>query len=421
MGFLAGLLAAAFLIASGQAVERDRLDGGRRRRIVVVAAWNDCDTDRPDMGLKPIVETESMAIVQALKDAAGIDPGPPLLNPTRETLLATLEASPAPFWLIYSGHGGHEGARSVMCLPGPNLALAQLIDRLPSGVTASFWFNACLSAAVDVARPGTSVFSASPLRSRTAGDGTLIGAAITRAIRGRTDTDLPTDANCDGLVTDRELFEATTRSIDDPKVVTKFPARPKLISQAWADVPLFNPRVRRAGCGDSRTFDVLAASHPALRDAFAREQSYRRGAIPVDEREPPVVWVTRAAKLVLPGVVAMGRDEIAWLGKALLASRVWEISVDGRRPAIRDLRDPELPALWQGAAGMVPPAPTRPLELQLLRTPPEPAGEDGRRYARPLTPAERKGLADEGFVACGCEALHGQCFRKTTNGKGERK
>ena len=421
METLATLLAAVLLLETASATDGGRPADSVNRRVIVVATWIGCDSNRPDLGLKPIVEAETKELVQALKDAAiGLDPDDLLWNPSRDKLLDRVRAIHEPLWLIYSGHGGHEHARSVMCLPGPDLAITDLIDQLPPGATASFWFNACLSAAVDVARPGTSVFSASPLLSRTAGNGTLMGAAITRAILGRTDTDQPTDANCDGLVTDRELFEATNKSIRT-NAATRFPPRPKLLQQTWTDIPLFAWRVPRSGCRESQTFEKVEALHPELRDALERERHYRNGTLSVDEREPPVVWVTRAAKTPLPGAITMGPDEADWLAQALLSSRVWEMSLAGRRPAIRDLRDPQLPWLWQGAPGAALPTPSRQLERDLLRIEPEPSGGDGRRYARPLTPTERQGLVDEGFVACGCKANYGQCFCRSNDGKGVRK
>jgi hypothetical protein len=387
-----------------------------RRHAVLLAAWIDCKTRAPHDALKDRVTEDTNAIARALTSVGDLRIERTLWNAPASELLTALKQTSGPLWFVYTGHGIMEEGRSVLCLPGGNLPVEQLIENLPAGA-ASLWLNGCKTAAVDVKRPATSVFSASPDEVGAEGAETFVGGAIAQAVADPDSLSAPLDTDCDALITDAELFAAVTSLI--PRVGQLLP-RPKL-RQAWSPVPLFRaPAAARARCsGPPVNVAALARRYPRLRKLFLEDARYREGRGTTD-RPPAVVWLmgrqrTRlldGARYVVRGAAPGDADRLA---RGLLSARLWRLSFDGKgtvvvagvdRPDVAVLPDESFPA---DAAPSV-----RDLETQRFLTPFVPeqgdSGESRRCYARPVTADDRRALERSGFRACGCESPGGHCF-----------
>lgn len=159
-----------------------------------------------------------------------------LLRP--EDVGAALQRQRSGFLLyIYSGHGKVEMDQSVGCYPpkageSGELIFDDLARHLPSGVKgATFIINACASAYVDPRGPvPVSVISASPFVVAT---DSLFGHYLPDALEFAA-----TDPNCDGLVTDRELFDALNGLLAQAPALSFRPAFPKLRRNSDSDIPL---------------------------------------------------------------------------------------------------------------------------------------------------------------------------------------
>ena len=304
------------------------------------------------------------------------------------------------------------------------MPIRALIDALPSGHAASLWFDTCLSAAVEVSRPGTSVFSASPLRVATSGLKTLISKALVAVIERGAGDQRRFDTNCDGQLSDHEVFNAVLVEVP---AYGDLPARPKLRG-AWSPIPLFD--VASADCNGAAGLTELGARFPAL-DPILRQEAAYRSRSEASWQAPPVVWVTRAENLPewlgRPAhfVRVDSEEDVALVADMVSVAATWELVVDANRIAIIDAKDKqrELPELWTGSntPGALPL--DRQLELQLLMQPFRNEHCDGcvrRRYPRPATPEERSDLRSNEFTACSCLAATGHCYCKYSR-QGERR
>lgn len=258
------------------------------RRALVVAAWIDCVSRKPDAKLKERVTGETKAIADALKAASDLRVDEILWNPTTGDLESAIERVDGPLWLLYSGHGRMVKRKSVVCLSNDDLPVDDIINHLVSRAPASLWLNTCSSAAVGIDRSDTSVFSASPDHVAASAAGTWVGAAIAKAVANPAAMPAPVDGDCDGVVTDAELFEAVRPII--PAVGQK-PPKPKL-RQASRPVTLFAPKIRATSCTPAMTTASLGRDPeprrplpPFVSDVSAAGESRRRYARPVIRAE----------------------------------------------------------------------------------------------------------------------------------------
>ncbi len=393
------------------------------RHAVLVAAWIDCKDRKPHDELKGRVTEDTEAIALALTAAGDLRIEGTLWNPPASELLAAVKQTSGPLWFVYTGHGSMQEGKSVLCLPDRNLPVEELIENLPEGA-AAVWLNGCKTAAVDVKRPATSVFSASPDEVGAEGAGTFIGPAIAQAVAEPDSLSAPLDTDCDGLVTDAELFAAVKSVI--PRV-GQLPPRPKL-RQAWSPVPLFSAPAGRARCtGAPVDVGALARRYPRLRKLFREDARYRAGRH-VTDGLPPVVWLTdrprtRAlgvAPYVVRNVAPADADRLA---RGLLSARLWRLSFDRGRMVVASVDRPDVPVLADESfpADTAPSA--RDLEARRFLTrfvlEPSESGDSRRRYERPVTADERRNLERSGFRACGCESPTGHCFCGPPQAKGQ--
>jgi len=404
------ILAAAF--AAGPPVPSSR-------QLLVVTAWTRCDSHRPDLDFRRRVETDADRFVQAVLTAATNLrlAGPVLRNPSRPELLAALSALNGPFWFVYSGHSHHLAGRSAVCLRGTSdaddLLLDALVASVPAGPSGSFWFNGCFTAAVDVRRPGTSVFSAATAEIDSGLDDTPVGAALADVVTGPPKLPRSADTNCDGLVTDGELLRSLKRALPP---ATENPPRPKLRSQAWGELPLFSLKSPDTSCKVTSSLKQLSSRFPPLTAVLAQEERFRLGSVGSTTEWPAVVWTTRdrglwATHRAPPVWVVGTAKDLTRLPLTLLTTPVWQISGD-RELVVRDGRDPDLPPLWRGSRDRLNAQDGQALEREILRIAygPDTASRSVRKYRRPVFETERGELVNAGFSPCACSEDQGQCF-----------
>ncbi len=220
-----------------------------------------------DPNLESILARQQGTVESALRSTR--TPFASLGAATKTGVERALHEAPGPWLLwIHSGHGkadtvtidGRPRTGSVLCLPpadlrtsatpstfdGFNPDASARIDRMPAaflegGVRgAVFVINACQSAHVDPRLANNvpfSVISASPFNMRAdALLGERLGDALDRALD---------DPNCDGIVTDEELFSELLAIWRREVPVSIDPTYPKLRRQATSHIPLpVTPRPR---------------------------------------------------------------------------------------------------------------------------------------------------------------------------------
>lgn len=180
-------------------------------------------------------------------------------------LEAWVRSADGPLWLYFGGHGQRDAdKRSRLCMgQGDTLLVDDLLAAIPPRVpSAVLMLNACRSASVDLrragAKPVTVISSAtekvenlypSPADSQRPSPCHL-ERDITwhRSVFGKALEDLLArsfDENCDGLATDREMFEQM-KAATVPCVWLG--ASMRLRSSAWSDIPLLPTRREATSC-----------------------------------------------------------------------------------------------------------------------------------------------------------------------------
>jgi hypothetical protein len=177
-----------------------------------------------------------------------------IVPPTRKGVMQALASASGPWLLLlFSGHGHEHSGESSICLSDGLLSVNELVHALaqtrPDAIKgAVFVLNACESAAVDPSRSTVplSIISASPEIVRT---DSLFGESLRSSLLLAAE-----DFNCDGLVTDQELFAALLANLDRSAPGSTRPALPKLRRQATSEIPLPMPARRTAQCDAERAF-----------------------------------------------------------------------------------------------------------------------------------------------------------------------
>jgi hypothetical protein len=221
------------------------------------------------------------------------------------------------------------------------------------------------------------------------------------------------DEDCDGVVTDAEVFEAAKTNLSPRS--DQNPPRPKF-RPAWAPIPLFVPKTPRAGCSNPKvTLANLGSLAPKLETLLGKEASYRAGKGLGDEL-PSVVWLTdRSISLddALYVVPAASVDARA-LARGFLSTRVWRASSVGGRAMVTPINRPGVVRRVEEEIPAPGPRLGREEEISLLLSPFEgDLADNHRRYMRPVTASEHDDLTRHGFVACGCTEPIGHCFCRT--------
>jgi hypothetical protein len=145
--------------------------------------------------------------------------------------------------VLYSGHGQGDGKDAFLCLaPSPQSSRRRMNANDLLGTASQPWaillLNSCGSAQIDLrqARQGVSVISAAhgdaPAFSYD-DHGTFLGSLIRRVLQGTNNEAEGPDQNCDGILTDYEVFTALTKLIETPQVAT-----PNLRQQSQIQIPL---------------------------------------------------------------------------------------------------------------------------------------------------------------------------------------
>lgn len=185
-------------------------------------------------------------------------------GPTTADFLQAVQAVQHGFFLLsYTGHGVREqSGPSQLCLrPAaapkscPELSRARdrfswnecVLKTLPSSLSgATFIVDACQSAQVDPTLAGvpTSVISSSPY---VVDADSLFGDRLALALR-----QAASDPNCDGLVTDQELFDALLANVSTEVSTAERRAYPKLRRNATSHLPLPIAPTRRSQCNGER-------------------------------------------------------------------------------------------------------------------------------------------------------------------------
>jgi len=154
-----------------------------------------------------------------------------------------LDLAPGSRLRVYAGHGYEEAGHTWLCTSPPRTA-RDLVNHVPAKNRLLAILNACYSAYVDLRgiAGDAAVISASdgPV-SPEAG----FGEAVETALR-----DLPnTDRNCDGIVTDWEIFQRITGILNSRLPTTRNEARPHLSSQSHTPIPIARVSATRPECG----------------------------------------------------------------------------------------------------------------------------------------------------------------------------
>ncbi len=192
------------------------------------------------------------SLVGVLPSFAGLPLDIEIVPPTSKAVTQAVETASGPWLLfLFSGHGSKQAGQSEICVADGIVAVDELVQALartrPGAVKgAVFVLNACESAAVD---PSTStvplsIISASPEMVRT---DSLFGEGLHSALLLAAE-----DFNCDGLVTDQELFSALLAVLDRSSPGSTRPALPKLRRQATSEIPLPMPPRPTAECSAER-------------------------------------------------------------------------------------------------------------------------------------------------------------------------
>ena len=212
-------------------------------RVALVGGFEDCGGGGAG-DVAPEIRTFLDGVARALavpraRDAADItltQIEPYLIRPEGGALLA-----------IYAGHATRTSTvgRTVtsLCLRPQPVPAQALIDKARVGPVVIV-LGACESAYVDVSQSAAvSVISASPNLVRV--DPPDFLRLVTEAL-SRDDL----DRNCDGLVTDRELFEYVTDAVKRSDPMGQNRPIPKLRRQADYELPILRRWPPRAGCAD---------------------------------------------------------------------------------------------------------------------------------------------------------------------------
>jgi hypothetical protein len=261
------LATAAFSIACGSSTTNARLYPYRRPLIIASSAV--CSPDgRSPAGKGP----KGMALLVAkdaelLKDALGAEvvlsddgrySGAPTESRVREAVAKS--SDDRGFLLFYSGHGYRtDGGPSQICVYSDNRQQGVLVSArslvqteagmprsdMPSPPWAVAVLNSCSSAYVDlryIGRPtavisaGHQDVSAAEERDAIGERGTLVAHLLEEILAGEDEQEGPHDApggpdsNCDGILTDYELFSRLSTALA------------RVYPDAGADPPVFNLR-----------------------------------------------------------------------------------------------------------------------------------------------------------------------------------
>lgn len=192
---------------------------------------------------------------------------------------------------VLAGHGASGAVAASICLDaqldGPStttLEINALAAALPRSLRGAVLIvNACRSAHVDPRQSAVplSVISASPFTVRT---DAMFGSTLPEALLAAA-----ADPNCDGLVTDQELFDNLTLRLRQSPPLSDRPAFPKLRRNATSEIPLPVAPTPTKDCRDRRLAleALIAARSPgwgelgeALRTqvTLARSLELRRDA-----------------------------------------------------------------------------------------------------------------------------------------------
>lgn len=255
-------------------------------------------------------------------------------DPDKETLSKALEGNEGWLFLFYSGHGRRVGdGGSEVCLGGPEKAQWTSVDELLSSLPSSLRgavvvLNACSSAYVDarLARERQlplSVISASPyVIDKTA----LFGEAVLQALES------VDDENCDGAITDEELFHELQLVLRRKFPLATHEAFPKLRRQAPSPIPLPVPVRPDERCERIRARVVAMvegdARWSALRAPLKAQLALATGSAALPRLDVDY-FVLNSSADADPGQVAAIRS-------AALASGLSEV-VDGDLAKIREL------------------------------------------------------------------------------------
>lgn len=156
---------------------------------------------------------------------------------------------------VMAGHGLNGMGAASICVEaqpwspsGLGLGIDELSEALPPTLSGAVLIvNACRSAQVDPRRAKVplSVISASPFTVRT---DAMFGSTLPEALRTAA-----SDPNCDGLVTDQELFDGLTLLLRQRPPLSDRPAFPKLRRNATSEIPLPITPTPTEACRRERT------------------------------------------------------------------------------------------------------------------------------------------------------------------------
>lgn len=259
----------------------------------------------------PSLETEFANYRHQLGLAANAS-GLTLVDVTPQSLRRALNNPPLPFvFATLAGHGMETQMTSAICAsptvstaagpvgtPLPIDELARLLRRPTSG--AVFVVNSCLSAHVDPRESSIplSVISASPLAVNT---DSLFGSVLPTAI-----TAILADPNCDGLLTDQELYDELLFELSRRPPLSEHPAYPKLRRNASSEIPLpIRPHHDQACAAEARatraTIERASSTWGELGEALRLQLTLTRA---VEHSEPAELPRTAHDYFVIAGTMA---------------------------------------------------------------------------------------------------------------------
>ena len=310
--------------------------------------------------------------------------------------------------VIYAGHARVDaGGRSVVCLADGEVPIEELVRHATSGGNTpeaiTFVVNACQSAAVNLAGIDVpvSVISASPYDVET---DSAFAESTVQAL-----TDSRADVNCDGRISDQELFDAIVEAPVLVRARSFRPAVPKIRRQAGGELPLpLKPRPSDA-CRERKAVADLVRSRPLppalslqLQDPFnakvLRADSYVNYYV-VDDKDG-----TAAANFIkwLPPELSklnISVPEAALIARHLTSANVYKFQLTNGWLRIIRLRDGRLLATRRMVEDEVQQA----LPSRLKET-------EARGYRR--RQLGRVSSLGPGWCAVPCSEEDGQCFSK---------
>jgi hypothetical protein len=268
--------------------------------------------------------------------------------------------------LVYVGHAYEENGQTKLCTAGTHQIAAELLGPVPAGDRVLAVLDACHSAYVDVRRGdgAAAAISASDMSVDARGGFGGFGAALQVALGDLAGT----DTNCDGLVTDVELFRRIEAILTRQLPLVRFRPRPRLRSQSDTPIPIARIEAR-PDCSGHEAVARASALGGELAAAIDTQRKIADGATPPKIVGPfyRVAWAevirshgeagAEELRLALAGAglkevpAALTDSDLSSLARHLFATEVYRLGWVGRWLSVERVGDDVLAAMRRVVPG----------------------------------------------------------------------